>query len=695
MHRASGPSMYERHFGFTDLPFKLSPDPFFYFGSQQHQAALETVRQAFTRELPFLVLSGEVGAGKTTILRAWLPEVEAAGVAVGQIANTQLDADDLMIAISVAFGVEMHPDANGSRDAALHGFLRALHGRDALIVIDEAQNLSHDALRRLAALSDMAPEEGASLRICLVGQPELRANVSDPALHDFMSRVQHSSHLGALDAAQTQRYIEHRLRKVGWSGTPSFDIGAFDSIHQSTGGIPRRINVLCNRLLLAEFLGHGRHVGAQSVASAIDALRAETGEHALADGMQPCPSGAIEAPVIESGAILVVVSGRIDYIKSIALLRALGRRRDTPPAVLLAVSDERTWALDAELHAFAAISQRPLVLGQGVRPQPSVVASRFRHVLQSRLPSAVIVIDGDESSLCCAKVAHEARVPLVHIDSRACAESSASTTALPRESIGRLADLRFGDPSESYLHRTRCSSPFVGAGNLLIDSVHLAAQMAARRTRPDAYSAVRQYADKQRGYGIVALEQCPEALNKSYWEALVPVIRASSRELPLFWPLRKETMLALHESCIAHALAGERIVCIEDLGYARYIGLLREATCVLTDAPNVIDEAAAVGVACVWIGADIDADAVSRRRLPCHLVGCDVTRAIRAVWEVLFGMHQSAPVSLPGRDGHAAIRISAYLARWLIEFDRPVHKSALAAEYPPDAGCEAVGQSVD
>lgn len=687
--------MYERHFGITDLPFKLSPDPFFYFGSRQHQAALDAVRQAFTRELPFIILSGEVGAGKTTILRAWLPEVEAAGVAVGQIANTQLDADDLMFAITVAFGIEMRPDTNGSCDAALRGFLHTLQGREALIVIDEAQNLSHDALRRLAALADTASEERASLRICLAGQPELRANIANPALREFMSRVQHSSHLVALDAVQMRQYIEHRLRRVGWSGTPSFDIGAFDSIHQSTGGIPRRINVLCNRLLLAQFLGDGRHIDAQSVAAAARALRAETGDHAFAGGTQRCPSEIPRLPTIESGAIVVVVSGRSDHIKSIPLLRALGRRRDIPPAVLLAVTDERTWSLDRDLHAFAGISQQRLVLAQGARPQPSVVGERFKHFLQVWLPSAVMVIDGDEFSLCCATVAHDACVPLVHVDSNACAEGLDSTAPSPRDAIGRLADLRFGDPSESHLRRERCSSPFVGAGNLLIDSVYLAAQMTARRAQPDAYSAARQYADKQRGYGIVALEQRPETLNEPCREAVVPVIRGLSRELPLFWPLPRETMRSLRQTCTAQALAGERIVCIEDLGYAAYIGLLRDATCVLTDALNVVDEAAAVGVACLWMGGGGDEDAGHHRRLPCRDVGSSATRAVRAVWEILFGIGRSATVSGPGRDGHAAIRMSAYLARWLIEFDRPARKRALAAAHPPDAGCEAIDRSVD
>lgn len=692
---ASGLSMYERHFGMTDLPFKLSPDPFFYFGSKQHQAALEGLRQAFARKLPFIVMSGEVGAGKTTILRAWLPEMEAAGVAVGRIANTQLDADDLMFAIAAAFGIEMAFGANCSCDEVLREYLRTLDGRHALVVIDEAQNLNHVALQRLAVLAGMASEEGASLRICLAGQPELRANIADPTLHDFQSKVQQSTHLGALDAAQTRHYIEHRLRKVGWSGAPSFESNAFESIHQLTGGIPRRINVLCNRLLLMQFLGDCRSIDVQSVSAAANALHAEIGDKAFADDRLRFESGARRLPLIDSGAILVVVGGHRDQIRAIPLLHALGRRRDLPPSVLLVVSDDCTWRLNRDLRAFASISQQTLALAQDVQPQTSVITLRFKQLVQSCLPCAVVVIDGGELSLCCATVAHEACIPLVHIGSKSCAVAAADGDSSYRVAIDRLADLRFGDPSEGRLRGDACTSPIIDAGNLLIDSVHFAVRLAARRARLDAYSVVKQYVDKLRGYGVVALEHRPQALNELCHVATVQVIRGTSRELPLIWPLPRETILSLHQTGIAQALAGERIVCIEDLGYTAYVGLLRGATCVLTDTLDVMVEAAALGVACLWIGADGEEDAGCRRRIPCFAVGGSVTRATRAVWDILFGMRQPAPVSGSGWDGHAAIRMSAYLARWLIEPNWSERARALDTDHRLGAGCEAVGRSVD
>ena len=210
--------MYERHFGITGPPFQLSPDPSFYFDGSQHRAALAMLRQAFSRDLPFVVLSGEIGAGKTTVLHAWLAECRSEGIAVAQISNTQLDAAELQCAIAAAFGVDASLVQAGGASGALRRFLRELNGSPAALSIDEAQNLDREALQCLVQLALVAAEEHARLRIVLAGQPELRAHVSAGALPELDALVQQACHLGTLDAGQTRQYIEHRLLKVGWNG---------------------------------------------------------------------------------------------------------------------------------------------------------------------------------------------------------------------------------------------------------------------------------------------------------------------------------------------------------------------------------------------------------------------------------------------------------------------------------------------
>ena len=196
--------MYERHFGITGPPFQLSPDPSFYFDGSQHRAALAMLRQAFSRDLPFVVLSGEIGAGKTTVLHAWLAECRSEGIAVAKISNTQLDAAELQCAIAAAFGVDASLVKAGGASGALRRFLRELNGSPAALSIDEAQNLDREALQCLVQLALVAAEEHARLRIVLAGQPELRAHVSAGASPELDALVQQACHLGTLDASQTR-----------------------------------------------------------------------------------------------------------------------------------------------------------------------------------------------------------------------------------------------------------------------------------------------------------------------------------------------------------------------------------------------------------------------------------------------------------------------------------------------------------
>ena len=273
--------MYERHFGITGPPFQLSPDPSFYFDGGQHRAALAVLRQAFSRELPFVVLSGEIGAGKTTVLRTWLAECRSDGIAVAQITNTQLDA------AGAAAGHRDGIRPGRGPDAQLLDVIRRLApllapaewARRQLLSIDEAQNLDRPGpARAWCSWRRWRPKRSARLRIVLAGQPELRGHVSEGALPELHALVQQACHLGPLDASQTRQYIEHRLLKVGWTGVPSFDAFAFEEIHALTGGIPRRINVLANRLLLGQFLNHTTRIDRQAVSAIAQALDAEIGD---------------------------------------------------------------------------------------------------------------------------------------------------------------------------------------------------------------------------------------------------------------------------------------------------------------------------------------------------------------------------------------------------------------------------------
>ena len=658
--------MYERHFGIKGPPFQLSPDPFFFFDSDQHHAALTAMRQAFSRELPFVVLTGEIGAGKTTILRVWIAEAEAAGVTVAQLANTQLDAEELMRAVAIAFGTAAPAGSSAGPAAGLGRFLRELKGRAALLVIDEAQNLERPALECLVGLADLAARQNAELRICLAGQPELRAHLADPTFPAVQSRVQQSCHLGPLEPAQTRPYIEHRLLKVGWSGTPSFDAAAFEEIHRFTGGVPRRINVLGNRLMLSQFLSCTAQIDARAVIATAHALDAEIGEAAVVHEPPQTALEALHIAAIARGALLLVASGRSDHIKAVPLVRAMGSRRDLPPPVIVSVSDGSAWRLNRDLHAFVGLAQQPVSLVDDAQPMLDQVEARFERLVEQCRPGAVIVIDGDPVSQCCATVARRQGVPLVHVDADAQGAEEFTDPLSARAAIGRLADLRFDCQCPQQGDGFTRAAWSIGVGNPLIDAVSLALQMAQSPRRADQRRSPRERMDDRRGYGVVALKQLRADARSPCRQEVVAVLRDVSRDLPLVWPMRRATMLAMHGSGLARTLAHDRIACIEELGHAGFVRLLRDTTCVLTDCLDVLEEAAVLRVPCLSLGARHAGHVDAGGWLPGIEVGSSVTRATRAVWEVVFNGGESvAPPAL--WDGHAATRIAAHLARWLAE----------------------------
>ena len=269
--------MYESHFGFSGPPFQLNPDPEFYFDSAGHSKALSYLRFGVQQGEGFIVITGEVGAGKTTLVRALLRELNPAEVVAAQVANTQLDAFDLLQAILTAFGVRTDGMGKARLIATLEAFLTAVaaSGRRALLVVDEAQNLGPQAIEELRMLSNFQLGHHGLLQSFLVGQPELRHQLQTGAMEQLRQRVLASYHLGPLDAEETAAYVQHRLRHVGWKERPRFEPAAFRALYQRTGGIPRRINTLANRVLLAAYLGDAALLGETLVNAAADELQQE------------------------------------------------------------------------------------------------------------------------------------------------------------------------------------------------------------------------------------------------------------------------------------------------------------------------------------------------------------------------------------------------------------------------------------
>ncbi|MFN3736724.1 XrtA/PEP-CTERM system-associated ATPase [Hydrogenophaga sp.] len=264
--------MYEAFFGLSSKPFQLNPDPKFYYSSKPHRRARSYLVYGVMRGEGFIVITGEVGAGKTTIVRDLLDSLENGSVVAAHMVSTQIGAEDALKLVCAAFGV---PVRGGKADLlmALEAFFitQVTQGKRCLLIVDEAQNLHPQAVEELRMLSNFQFGDQALLQTFLVGQPEFRDILQSPHMLQLRQRVTARCHLGPLDEEDTRAYVEHRLKCAGATDKPTFDADVFPALHRYTGGIPRRINTLADRLLLQGYLAETTHL----TLSALNEVEAE------------------------------------------------------------------------------------------------------------------------------------------------------------------------------------------------------------------------------------------------------------------------------------------------------------------------------------------------------------------------------------------------------------------------------------
>ncbi|QHI98793.1 AAA family ATPase [Xylophilus rhododendri] len=259
--------MYASAFGLQQAPFSIAPDPRYLFMSERHREALAHLLYGLGASGGFVLLTGEIGTGKTTVCRCFLEQMPE-HCQVAYVYNPKQSAIELLRTINDEFGVPHAPAAPGSAETIkdcidpLNAFLLASHaaGRNTVLVIDEAQNLSIDVLEQLRLLTNLETTERKLLQIVLIGQPELRELLARPELEQLAQRVVARFHLDALSLPEVEAYVSHRLAVAGWSGALPFDRRVLARIHQLTGGVPRRINLLCDRALLGAYSAGVRSV---------------------------------------------------------------------------------------------------------------------------------------------------------------------------------------------------------------------------------------------------------------------------------------------------------------------------------------------------------------------------------------------------------------------------------------------------
>ncbi|MFQ3621966.1 MAG: AAA family ATPase [Acetobacteraceae bacterium] len=316
--------MYLEYYGFSAHPFLMTPDARLFFPSSVHNRAHAHLVYGLAQREGFVIITGEVGAGKTTLVEKLCGELDPTSYRIARIMTSQVSGEDLLRLVADAFDVP----SDGTKASILRGIMEALRtgeqvGRRHLLIVDEAQGLPPSALEELRMLSNVTEDGRALLQTILLGQPQLRRIIASPDLDQLRQRVLASYHLGGLSRDETAAYVAHRLHAVGWSGHPQWGEGALAEVHRHTGGIPRRINRLCARVLLggaleqadtltAEMVRLTAHELEEDLSAGAENARAPV-RHDYASPYQPTPyaGGANGAP----SAVVSDLARRIEQLE--------------------------------------------------------------------------------------------------------------------------------------------------------------------------------------------------------------------------------------------------------------------------------------------------------------------------------------------------------------------------------------------
>lgn len=705
--------MYESHFGLSGPPFQLNPDPAFYFDSRGHSNALAYLKFGVYQGEGFIVVTGDIGAGKTTLVRTLLGGLNPDQVVAAQVVSTQLESGDLLRSIITAFGVPPMGASKAHLIATIEAFLTALaaRGRRALLVVDEAQNLNREAIEELRMLSNFQLGKQALLQSFLIGQPELRKVLESKSMEQFRQRVIASCHLGPLDAEETQAYIQHRLRRVGWKDVPRIEDPAYREIHEWTGGVPRRINLLCNRLLLAAYLGNSTVIAQADVARVAHEMRGEVGESRVAQltpplaRSEPAAEGSRSgtgaraagprsprytdeggivrrghAPVARGGACLAcVVDTPAAYLKALALAQVLATHPGLPPLVVVNPGTEAqvmgAWSpQQAELSA-------PMELHLGVAPAldyPAMMAAlgpRLSELLEELHPAAAMCLGQSDALLNTVLAMVRAGVPLLRLEAGMRPGDAAAAPGGNDALLDRLCDVLYTHKLTTHytLYREGIGSERVHCvGSLMLNVVKAVEPLIVPAPSTLARMAAPRSLTAAEAVYILVTAQCdaaghlPEAV--ADFAAHAGLLRGVA---PLVWVMSEATAAAVRASGLDARLRSALVTVLPEPGYLEMLGLLKAAACLVsTTEGGWLEEAAALGVGAVSLAegrAPARADETSGA-VAVH----GAEQAVGAIQEAVDGRPQHADAAQEYWDGGAAARLADHLSGWLPRHARAV-----------------------
>lgn len=268
--------MYLEYYSLTEAPFDITPNPRFLFYSPKHREAYNHLLYGIRERKGFVQLTGEVGAGKTTLCRAMLEQLDGQ-FATALILNPVMSPDELMKAIAIEFGLDVRDLDRLETIEEINKFLlwQVEMGKDSVLIIDEAQDLTDELLEQVRLLSNLELDNRKLLQIVLMGQPELRDRLNNPRLKQLRQRITVRYHLMPLNRCEVNQYIQHRLEVSGAKGAPYFTQPALWRVHRYSGGIPRLVNAVCDKALLAGYVQQTDKIDYGTVGQAVRELEGE------------------------------------------------------------------------------------------------------------------------------------------------------------------------------------------------------------------------------------------------------------------------------------------------------------------------------------------------------------------------------------------------------------------------------------
>ncbi|HEX8614179.1 MAG TPA: AAA family ATPase [Telluria sp.] len=362
--------MYKQFFSLKQSPFSIAPDPRYLFMSERHREALAHLLYGVNSGGGFVLLTGEIGAGKTTVCRCFIEQIPA-GCCLAYIFNPKLTVEELLLSICDEFRIDLPPAPAGAVSVksyvdAINRYLLASHaqGKNNVLIIDEAQNLSADVLEQLRLLTNLETSERKLLQIILIGQPELRAILARPELEQLAQRVIARYHLGSLTEAETASYVAHRLAVAGGGASRPFPRSLMGQVFQLSQGVPRRINLLCDRALLGAYVENSREVTRQILrragsevfsGGATAAASRLRWQYVAAGVLATAALGAAAAWQLRPSARSVPVQVAAAPVKAVAAVAPPAPLPPVPPVPRPAVAPLTHASEQAALHALSAL----------------------------------------------------------------------------------------------------------------------------------------------------------------------------------------------------------------------------------------------------------------------------------------------------------------------------------------------------